>query len=918
MSKTETSAESPIVRKSYFEQAEQTDDVQQHSVSINVFANPMCDRIAIVAEFKMQSGLKATRQSDHLQKKRSVPKSVVYDQQKPLELSESEMRKLLYVVMNEDACGKEKHQMGSKVLIKVLMDGFITKPIPAAAQQVLQVSLRLMSKEDTRSRLHALNLLLNLCIHANLICQSAVFARKVQKQRGTTRMNPVTSQASEEDQSAAERNAKINAVLDAVWMVTCETLLRMVHTAEDSAVTWGAALNLILLQITELGKANWRKLLMLDLKILKCIVLHVEPLGDDAQRLGMALLCNSVLELSPDKKFANLPDDRFAELAWPMGEIIDLFISARSAETISNCFTLIYLSTMSKLRDSAPPTARSRFNEQANTLNSLLSSMGTPYMFQKIFLHPLTAEEIKSLSNVISSVKSQNKAKGLTLRNTKAKRQNNKLLNHLDSQFVSDFFTALLKVGTDYLGLDPELEAYKERMLTHPKSLRPLLDTLEELLFSAFQQDRLHGLNWLFDLMVVLAQEVDSEALKEEPPVTPVHFGGGRGAKGRGVGKRGLSPRGGEKNLKVSPRGGGEGGGLVPPKKGGVSKEARQSVQKSPRKPLASPRSATLGTSGGAKVLVEMAKYPGSPDLGSSRGHVQMVESPRLPNLQVPTTPKAHLKLAGSTPEEKAASFEKMQTLIKTTHEKLLTSPSSAVRRGYLLVVKRLLSYIQSTTDKETGVKQSVQLINTHCANIISRNEVDPFILMQMFDLIFEFVASPAVPGADCMAKPGGLFNTDCKDTNYMQFLNGSRKISVTLLNQIDVGPLKLLFDNLSPSFENVRVVCLIFIASMCNQKTNAEKAKKTFAEVGQLAWFKNMLDDPNPQIAYHSSRFLSEYLQAQDPQQYSLALKKLIAIIPEDKIAIDFFHVLALLGDSTYLTIGKSSTTRRTARPGE
>jgi hypothetical protein len=39
---------------------------------------------------------------------------------------------------------------------------------------------------------------------------------------------------------------------------------------------------------------------------------------------------------------------------------------------------------------------------------------------------------------------------------------------------------------------------------------------------------------------------------------------------------------------------------------------------------------------------------------------------------------------------------------------------------------------------------------------------------------------------------------------------------------------------------------------------------------------------------------------------RYQLALKKLIAILPADKIAIDFFHVLALLGDSTYLTIGR------------
>jgi hypothetical protein len=143
-----------------------------------------------------------------------------------------------------------------------------------------------------------------------------------------------------------------------------------------------------------------------------------------------------------------------------------------------------------------------------------------------------------------------------------------------------------------------------------------------------------------------------------------------------------------------------------------------------------------------------------------------------------------------------------------------------------------------------------------------------------------------------------------------MQFLSGARKISMPLLLMIDAANLKLLFDHLSPSFENVRVTILIWIAAICNDKvfrrfcfsipcsdgvfskTDEERAKAAFSLVGQLAWFKNLLDDPNPLIAYHSSRFLSEYLQGQDPVQYSLALKKLIAIIPEDKVFLLFLHL--------------------------
>ncbi len=109
-----------------------------HQLSINVFASPMADRIAIVADYKMQTGLKAARLQVHLNRKRAPPKGVPYDKQPPLELSDTERRKLLYVVINEDACGRERHMMATKVLIKALMDGFVTQPWETAAKAVLQ------------------------------------------------------------------------------------------------------------------------------------------------------------------------------------------------------------------------------------------------------------------------------------------------------------------------------------------------------------------------------------------------------------------------------------------------------------------------------------------------------------------------------------------------------------------------------------------------------------------------------------------------------------------------------------------------------------------------------------------------------------------------------------------------------------
>ncbi len=384
------------------------------TVSIDMFAAPTCDRIAIVAEFKMQSGLSG-KHSEHLQKKRAVPKSVVYDQQKPLELSEQELKKLLSVVMNEDACGKEKHMMASKVLLKALLDGFVLLPPQQAAKRTLLALLRMMTRDDTRSRLHALNMLLNLAVHANLVTSSSIFLHRstagAKGGRGTTRSTVALTEDAASAALAAQHTGKVTAVLDAVWMVTCETLLRMVHTGEDSGVAWGAALNLVLLQGTELGKANVQKLATLDLRVMRAMAMHVTPLGDDSQRLATALLCNAMLECSPDRKQVSLSPDRFAAAAWPFWQVVELYVTARSAETVSNAFVIVFHHVMGKLRAAAPPTSLPRFNEQAATLHAVLSSMGTPWLFRKVFLHQLTSEEVRSLSGVISAVKTQSKAK---------------------------------------------------------------------------------------------------------------------------------------------------------------------------------------------------------------------------------------------------------------------------------------------------------------------------------------------------------------------------------------------------------------------------------------------------------------------------------------------------------------------------
>ena len=369
--------------------------------------------------------------------------------------------------------------------------------------------------------------------------------------------------------------------------------------------------------------------------------------------------------------------------------------------------------------------------------------------------------------------------------------------------------------------------------------------------------------------------------------------------------------------------------------------------QRSPRASAGphSPRAATIGHTASKKMasaLQAATPPPPSPDVAPASAQnvpqlsTAQVQHDATSKMVLPSTPR--LRLPGATPEEQEDAFRKMKVLVTEAHEKLLTSPSADVRRGYLLVLRRLLSYIHSRMPPMDAVTRSVELLNLHCANLVRRRERDPEVLMQMWDLIFEFVASeppPTVVGGgdsgDGNARPSSLdarsnnvsqrqlaFDASpCKDTNYMQFLNGSRQVAMELLCKLDVKALKLLFDQLPPAYENVRVALLIMIAGMCHDKRDEERAKRTFAEVGNLNWFKALLDDPNPQVAYHASRFLSEYLQAQDPVQYQIALKKLIAIIPEDKIGEQASHFVVPFHKFVFLFFSPFDSHRLFPRAG-
>ncbi len=68
------------------------------------------------------------------------------------------------------------------------VDGRRNQAPEVAAKRVLSNVFRMVAREDERVRLHALNLLLNLCVHANMTTASALFSSAKTQQNTTSRL----------------------------------------------------------------------------------------------------------------------------------------------------------------------------------------------------------------------------------------------------------------------------------------------------------------------------------------------------------------------------------------------------------------------------------------------------------------------------------------------------------------------------------------------------------------------------------------------------------------------------------------------------------------------------------------------------------------------------------------------------------
>ena len=285
-----------------------------------------------------------------------------YNQQEPLELSESELDMVIDAVISPPEGSYEPRLIASKILIKVLVDRFI-KDGEEAVQFLTTIASDMINDEEVETQLHAFNLLLNLSVHFNLLEESHVIGfddRTVAS--STPSLNKIQS----------AQQLLYDALLDMLSMLLES---EEVSTGEaDLTRLWTAALNCVLFWTTKDGKLLREPLSQLNIRFIPAFIRNTKPSGDFTQRHLLRMASNLIYERQSGLLVDQL--EKVGGIHW----VLHQYLSARSAEAQDNLFAVIYDYVVSTL-DSKKKTSHPISDAYLEVLKRLNSSQ----LMQKIF-----------------------------------------------------------------------------------------------------------------------------------------------------------------------------------------------------------------------------------------------------------------------------------------------------------------------------------------------------------------------------------------------------------------------------------------------------------------------------------------------------------------------------------------------------
>ncbi|KAL6073543.1 Protein timeless [Balamuthia mandrillaris] len=842
-----------------------------------------------------------------------------YTEQQPLSLSPNEMDQVVNSVVHPPEDDKESCLIASKILIKLLVDMYCADE-STSSRIMLSLFFEMLGSDNSDTQIHAFNLLLNLSVHINL-------------------MEPIPA-LDTSGTSTVTTPRRVQTIQDEIFAVLEEMLLWMFHKQVQDSKVWSVALNCLLFFIAKGGRVDRDKLLGLDARLIPTFIEKIDNLSPDMYRHLMRIYVNMLFvekTLDLDLLSRSCPGSlRIGTPGKPSSEpcpstcskedkkrkeeqtktaidwVIKHYMYTRSSEVRGNLFIVLYHYIIHQLR-SQQQQQQHHLSSQGNSLhNSNSSTSSSSSSSTTALTPPATPVLASSVSEAIENLRSHHRSSSSGAVITSLSN------NHLGSSnnMKETSKTPKKPKRSSISSSSPSAPVYT----VSSNSAIAILEILRIIGAPYHFQNlfKFPPFNFVKNVMDSIQEELkifsssnNSSGLSSS--VTPVSSSiAGASLSSSNVPSSLLSSKSRLRELysKVDPK-------FFEAVLNAFFKLAKDRLQledefKAPLEDTL--RDASNGIAKHKKMLSELL-------------HSDMPEDRKYGEIWL-------YRILATIVDGSTKLNSSQQSLAKGLFTSLCTSEKPEVRCLALIITERLLLTLKSKHEKRHSkdkyrLRQSIfKVLTDHFKEIAKLGKENSLAnLYYMTDVIINLISSreertKALSTAAQQRKDAELYEEKEHDSLYSFFLNGQLVVHDSLLTLVDIEILHFLFNTL-PRQEfhyHAKVVVLQMIVHKCT------RSKTDLEAIGGVNFFKKLLMDVNPFIAFYASQFIIEQLQHERKEEYNAIFAHLLAkaqATHNDKLLSNFYlQVLEIIELNTSKkgggagAPGPSSSSSQTKRP--
>ncbi|KAF8646883.1 hypothetical protein HU200_065689 [Digitaria exilis] len=457
-----------------------------------------------------------------------------YSEQQPLRLNPAEISEVIAEVCSESTSSASQSIAPSRlstqsrqpsadvafsVLIKLVIDMYMMDS-ESAAPLTLYMLEGMLSSQKTSARTKALDLILNLGVHAHLlepmVVEDAQLIDKSETVNHSYLSNEYGSSIDEPRAAEPEEEPKISPAIDQFesWLlkILFEVLLLLVQMEETQEIVWASALSCLFYFVCDGGKIIRNRLGGLDIRVVKTL-LEISVEHSWAKVVHSKLICmltNMLYQVS-DVTQNGVRDTHFVpeqiELLGGIDYICLEYSQANSREEKRDLFFVIFDYVVHQINEACLAGGISTYTyDDAQPLASLLAFADAPEAFYISVKHGVEGigDMLRKAISVALSQSAQYDQLNVLL---------DKVMRKLDGT-VSTFsridneFAYMIQVTKSFKCFS----SLKDRCDDADVALRARLcwATLHSLLHSQISSYRHHGYIWLVELLLSeISEETD-------------------------------------------------------------------------------------------------------------------------------------------------------------------------------------------------------------------------------------------------------------------------------------------------------------------------------------------------------------------------------------------------------------------------